>query len=131
MPTTKTVLLLHKGGDDTLSHALEQAGYGVTSCPSTESALEVIWSEGPPIAAVITDITGVAGESAWKIASEARRKASNVCVIYITGDGPYEWAALGVPDSVLIRQPAVPFQVVTALTELMNRRDSMREPDLD
>jgi len=38
----------------------------------------------------------------------------------MTGDSAKNWAAQGVPDSVLLQKPFVHAQLVTALTTLLN-----------
>jgi len=38
----------------------------------------------------------------------------------MTGDAGSDWAANGVPNSVLITKPFAPAQVVTAVSQLLN-----------
>lgn len=70
----------------------------------------------------MTDVN-LGGEiKAWDIALTARERFPTLPVIYVTGDSADEWAAHGVPDSILIDKPFVPAQIVTAIAKLLNKR---------
>jgi len=49
-----------------------------------------------------------------------REKEPVFPVIYVTGAPAEEWAANGVPKSILISKPVVPARLVTALSSLLN-----------
>ncbi|WP_221415992.1 hypothetical protein [Brevundimonas bullata] len=71
---------------------------------------------------MVTDVN-LGGEiKAWDIALTARERFPTLPVIYVTGDSADEWAAYGVPDSILIDKPFVPAQIVTAIAKLLNKR---------
>ncbi|GAC1046202.1 hypothetical protein thsrh120_62090 [Rhizobium sp. No.120] len=56
----------------------------------------------------------------WDLARRARELQPVMPVIYVTGDSAQDWAAQGVPNSVLLQKPFVHAQLVTALTTLLN-----------
>jgi hypothetical protein len=41
-------------------------------------------------------------------------------VVYMTGDRGNQWAANGVPGSILVSKPFVPAQLLTAIATLLN-----------
>ena len=131
MGTGKTVLVLHRDGDngEELEQALTQSGFDVLSAPSVEMATQILWDAEEPINVLVIDLPTASGDSPWTAAEEGRRRSSEIGVVYITSDGPHSWAVSGVPDSILLRKPIAAAQVVTAVANLLNERDSMREPD--
>jgi DNA-binding NtrC family response regulator len=70
---------------------------------------------------LITDVNlGRDKLSGWDVAKRARELNPSVAVIYMTGDSGHDWAANGVPNSVLLLKPFAPAQVVTAVSQLLN-----------
>jgi DNA-binding response OmpR family regulator len=57
----------------------------------------------------------------WPIARRARAINPNLPVIYITGGNPDEWSIHGVPDSVLLMKPFAPAQLLTAVSQVLNK----------
>jgi hypothetical protein len=41
-------------------------------------------------------------------------------IIYITGGNAHEWASQGVPNSILLKKPFAPAQLLTAVSQLLN-----------
>ena len=56
----------------------------------------------------------------WDVARRARAINPDLPVVYITGANADEWAAQGVPNSILLTKPFAPAQLVTAVSRLLN-----------
>jgi DNA-binding response OmpR family regulator len=56
----------------------------------------------------------------WAVARRARAFNPSLPVIYITGGSPDEWSIQGVPNSILLRKPFAPAQLLTAVSQLLN-----------
>ena len=106
-----------------IQDALEEAGFQVIASRSGEDAIRVFEERGDLICAVVTDINLGAGMSGWEVARCLRGMRPHVGVLFVTGDSAHDWAAQGVPASVLIDKPFAPVQVVTAVAALLNRSD--------
>jgi CheY-like chemotaxis protein len=100
-----------------IQDSLEDAGFAVTVTREGQEALRRV-SEGEE-AVLITDINLGAAMDGWAVARGARELKPQLKVIYVTGDSGHEWAAQGVPGSVLIEKPFAPAQIVTAVASLM------------
>ena len=71
--------------------------------------------------ALITDVNLGRGKlTGWEVAKRARELSPSMPVVYMTGDGGSDWAANGVPNSVLLLKPFAPAQAVTAVSQLLN-----------
>ena len=113
---------------ENLQHALEDAGYSVTSASSGEEALALLESKAPDFRALVTDINLPGDVTGWDIARRARELNASIPVVYMTGAAGHEWSANGVPGSVLLTKPFALAQVVTAVAQLMNAASSMIMP---
>ena len=60
----------------------------------------------------------------WAVARRARAFNSTLPVIYITGGNPDEWSIQGVPNSILLRKPFAPAQLLIAVSQLLNTGSS-------
>lgn len=78
--------------------------------------------------AVITDVKLGGGPNGWDVARRARELVPAMPVVYVTADSADDWAANGVPESVLIAKPFVPAQLVTALATLLNQQTVLMRP---
>ena len=106
----------------TIELALEDNGFRPQTAHSAEDGLALFEDNGHICRALVTDVN-LGGEiKGWDIARTARERFPTLPVIYVTGDSADEWAAHGVPDSILIDKPFVPAQIVTAIAELLNKR---------
>ena len=121
--TTIRILVVE---DEVLIHSLlqeplEEGGFAVDIVTSGEAALSALEAPDADICALITDIRLGRGEpTGWDVARRARELNASLPVIYMTGDGAGDWAANGVPNSVLLNKPFAPAQVVTAVAQLLN-----------
>jgi CheY-like chemotaxis protein len=106
-----------------LAVALEDAGYAVERASSGEEAVEILQRMGAECRAVITDIRLRRAKqrlTGWDVARKARELNPDIPVVYTSGDSGGEWAAQGVPKSIMIGKPYAMAQVVAAVSQLLN-----------
>lgn len=72
---------------------------------------------------LITDVR-LRTESGWDLARHARHVSASMAVIYMTGDSAADWAAEGVPNSMLLQKPFATAQMTTAISTLLNASDT-------
>jgi DNA-binding response OmpR family regulator len=108
----------------TIEGALEDAGFDVRAAASGREAMSLLDAEIDSLAAVITDVN-LGDVSGWEVARHARELRPAMPVVYVTGDSAADWAAQGVPKSVLVEKPFAPAQIVTAVASLLNRTDTV------
>ena len=101
--------------------SLNDEGLSTTVAHTGRQALSAIETRPRGFHLLVTDIRMGSGPNGWEIAHAARVASPGIGVIYITGDSMAAWRAKGVPDSVLIKKPFVPAQIVTAAMTLLNR----------
>lgn len=99
--------------------ALEAGGYTVTVAESGAEALSVLEAQSDQFAGLLTDVQLGEGPDGWEIARHARELQPSLPVVYLTADSAAEWAAQGVPNSVLVQKPYAPAQLVTAISTLV------------
>lgn len=99
---------------------LSDAGFPVLTCGTGEDAIAHLERDITKISVVLTDIR-MPGVDGWDVAHRARELAGNIAVIYVTGDSAEEWPSKGVPNSVLIQKPFVGAQIITAISNLLNK----------
>lgn len=109
-----------------LEEELAGAGFSVVVAHNGELALTELRANAERFRAVITDIRLGAGPDGWMVAHAARELSATMPVIYISGDNAVNWAANGVPESVMIPKPFAPAQLVTAVSTLINQADAVR-----
>jgi hypothetical protein len=56
-------------------------------------------------------------------------RASSFPVVYMSGVAADEWLVQGVPNSIMLRKPFAPVQLVTAVSNLLNGCLSPKAPD--
>jgi DNA-binding response OmpR family regulator len=111
--------------DEALLHAvledeLTAAGYEVMIVASGTHALAELEQGAKRFKALITDIRLGSGPSGWEVAHRARELAPTIPVIYMSGDCAIQWAAHGVPNSIMVQKPFALAQLVTAVSQLIN-----------
>ena len=128
---SQTPLVVFVVEDEVLIHELlvqplEEAGYSVLVAKSGTEALTVLDGDhAATMRALVTDVNLGGGQpSGWEVARRAREVHPDLPVVYITGDSAHEWPSHGVPNSLLITKPFAPAQVVTAVSQLINKVDS-------
>ena len=101
--------------------ALKEGGYAVETCGDLEAARALLDRKHSEYRAIITDVNIAAGKpTGWDLAKHARELNPAIPVVYMTGDRESEWAANGVPNSILVVKPFAPAQMVTAISHLLN-----------
>jgi CheY-like chemotaxis protein len=126
MEPSVTILLVE---DDPLVQdvsrlALEDGGYAVLPANSGDEAIHFIWHSDQPLSGLVTDVQLGSGPSGWDVARAGRERDPELPVVYMTGDSAHEWAAHGVPKSILLQKPVATAQLVTAISTLLNKVDS-------
>lgn len=101
--------------------ALADAGFCVTGAESGVAALSAL-GLGKRFDLLVTDIRLGSGPQGWAVAVRARELNPEIRVIYITGDSMGDWAANGVPCSVVLSKPFESSQIVQAAEDLFRER---------
>ncbi|MET4482801.1 response regulator [Bradyrhizobium sp. F1.13.3] len=99
---------------------LNEGGVEPATARTGEEAFTLLKGRQTRYSALITDINLLGRFNGWEVARAAREVDPNFPVVYMTGAGADEWAILGVPNSVLLRKPFAPAQIVTAVSQLLN-----------
>ena len=101
---------------------LEEAGYLTVAASSGAEAIGVMQRGDPLISALVSDVNlGRGVTDGWEVARRGRLLIPALAVVYMTGDAGAEWAASGVPNSILITKPFALNQIATAVAQLLNR----------
>jgi DNA-binding response OmpR family regulator len=106
---------------DIVHDALKEGGFDLMRTASSEDALMLLSSGVVRYSALVTDINLTGGATGWGIARRAREIEPALAVVYITGAAADEWPSQGVPNSILLRKPFAPAQLVTAVAQLLNK----------
>jgi DNA-binding response OmpR family regulator len=115
---------------DLLTTALTDAGYQIAVAKNGNEAMSEVEADAGRFRAIVTDIHLGTGPEGWEVARRARELVPTMPIIYMSGDGADEWAANGVPSSVMLAKPFAPAQLVTAISHLINAADmNLTSPD--
>src|SRR5436190_653944 len=123
-PIAATVILLVEDEaviQELIQTALEDAGYAVRAAGNGSDGHAILEEDAQTLGGLISDVNLGPEPNGWKVAARARELNPNVPVIYISGDSAHEWAAHGVPNSIMISKPFAPIEVVVALATLRNQ----------
>ena len=104
-----------------LEVALTDAGFRPQILSSAEEAATVLKSGLYEFRALVTDVNLKGKTSGWDLARLVRERDPEFPIVYMTGMAADEWASLGVPNSVLLTKPFAPAQLVTAVSQLLNK----------
>jgi DNA-binding response OmpR family regulator len=110
-------------GDD-LKQALEGAGFRVMLHQSGEQASSAFDENAGEIGGLIADVKLGGNLSGWDVARHAREVNGELPVVYKTGLYAEDWAAQGVPKSLLVQKPFAPAQIITGIATLLNASSS-------
>ena len=127
----KTVLVVEdeQSLQDIIHDALKDGGFEVIAAASGEEALGLLKDSEVKISALLTDINlASGGANGWEVARQAREADPSLPVVYMTAAAANEWAALGVPGSILLQKPFAPAQLVTAIAQLLNAGGPLNPP---
>ena len=106
---------------DLIQVALEEASYAVVVVGNGKDGQAALERDASTLGGLITDVNLGSEPNGWKVAARARELNANLPVIYMSGDSAHEWAAHGVPNSIMISKPFAPIEVVVALATLRNQ----------
>ena len=104
-----------------LQDALEEGGFTVATASSAEQAIAMLNAEGMAYNALVTDVNLGSKLTGWDVAKRARELLPELPVVYMTGAAANEWASNGVPNSILLAKPFAPAQLITAVSQLLNK----------
>ncbi|MQX40771.1 response regulator [Sinorhizobium meliloti] len=104
--------------------ALIEAGFAVVAATSGVKAMDRLTSADSSIQGIVTDIRLGDRLDGWDIARAAREIDPLMAVVYVTADSAPEWASKGVPNSIMLEKPFAMAQLVTAISQLLNARQS-------
>ena len=100
---------------------LSEGGFGVVIASSGENAVELLDAAEGKYRALVTDINFSTSKiNGWDVAKHAREIHPNFPVVYMSGKDADDWAAKGVPNSIMLPKPFAPAQLVTAVSQLLN-----------
>ena len=103
-----------------LGEVFRQTGFTVAVVGDASDAIAALEASISKVRALVTDINLGSGElSGWEVARRARLLNPAIPVVYLTGRGTDEWAAYGVPHSVLLTKPCSLYDVTDAVARLM------------
>jgi DNA-binding response OmpR family regulator len=100
--------------------ALSDAGFDCAIAQSGEEAVALFSDARTTYRALITGLAPAGRMDGWEVAHRLREIDPAFPIIYLSGENSAEWAANGVPDSVMIVMPFAPAQLITALAQLLN-----------
>jgi CheY-like chemotaxis protein len=96
--------------------ALKEGGFDLTTVASGQEAVAMIESGVVKYSALVTDVNLKGPMKGWEIARLVRQIDPAFPVVYMTGAAADDWASEGVPNSILLKKPFAPAQLVTAVS---------------
>jgi DNA-binding response OmpR family regulator len=104
-----------------VEESLADGGFETVIASSGENAVELLDAAQGKYRALVTDINLSPSEiDGWDVARHAREIDPNFPVVYMSGKDADDWAAKGVPNSIMLPKPFAPAQLVTAVSQLLN-----------
>ncbi|MEZ2223477.1 response regulator [Rhizobium sp. RCC_161_2] len=118
--------LMRIANEDTLT----EQGFHVIASADGHQGMRELEHDASRFSVVVTDVRLGSGPSGWDIGHRARALLPAMPIVYTTAESAAEWAANGVPGSILIEKPFVPAQLVTAIATLLNQSNSFNPHEL-
>jgi DNA-binding response OmpR family regulator len=103
-----------------VEEALTDAGFYPAIAPSGEEAVTLLRGDRGGYRVLVTDISLRGTMQGWEVAQHAREIDPDFPVIYMSGASAADWAVKGVPNSIMLKKPFAPVQLVTAIANLLN-----------
>ena len=103
-----------------VEEALNDGGFESAIAGSGEEAVTLLRGNRHHYRALVTDVNLLGTMDGWEVAKQAREIDPTFPIVYITGAAADQWAAHGVPNSILLTKPFAPAQLVTAVSQLLN-----------
>ena len=113
----------------TIEDSLSEGGFETAATASGEEAIGLLRENTAQYRVLVTDINILGRLDGWELARAAREMDPSLPVIYMTGTNGGEWASKGVPNSVLLKKPFAPAQIVTAVAALLNASPPIEAPE--
>jgi DNA-binding response OmpR family regulator len=105
-----------------VEEALRDGGFETVVAASGEKAVELLDTGDGKYRVLVTDINlGRDRMNGWDVARRARELDANFPVVYMSGESAEDWSARGVPDSIMLSKPFAPAQLVTAVSQALNK----------
>ena len=103
-----------------LEEALRDGGFEPAIAGSGEEAITLLRGFRSKYHALVTDIILLGRIDGWRVARVAREIDPTFPVVYVSGAAHDQWPVQGVPNSILLRKPFAPAQLITAISQLLN-----------
>jgi DNA-binding response OmpR family regulator len=94
--------------------ALTDGGFEPAIAASGEEAVTLLKGDKGKYRVLVTDINLLSRIDGWEVAKQARDVDPAFPVIYMTGASADQWGANGVPNSILLKKPFAPSQLLNA-----------------
>src|SRR3954468_4540470 len=104
-----------------IEEALTEAGFYLAIAASGEEGMTLLQADSHVYRALVTDINLRGKINGWEVARQAREKLPEFPVVYISGASGADWSSKGVPNSIMLQKPFAPAQLVTAVSQLLNK----------
>lgn len=104
---------------------LKDAGFEIVSASNAKQAYAALEDHAKTIQGVITDIDLGKGPDGWAIGKKARQLVATMPIVYVSGASQADWAAMGVPNSVMISKPFASMQLTVATSALLNAKPAV------
>jgi DNA-binding response OmpR family regulator len=100
--------------------ALSEGGFEPAVAASGEEAVTLLKGTKSKYRALVIDI-GLRGRmDGWEVAQQAREIDPEFPIVYMSGASAADWPSKGVPNSIMLKKPFAPAQLVTAISNLLN-----------
>ena len=103
-----------------IEDALGDGGFEPTITSSGEEAVTLLQGHKGKYRALVTDINLQGTMDGWEVARLAREMDPEFPVVYASGNTAADWAARGVPNSIMLSKPFAPAQLLAAVANLLN-----------
>jgi DNA-binding response OmpR family regulator len=104
----------------TVDDILTDGGFEAVIASSGEEAVSLLRRHEIGYRALVTDINLRGSMDGWEVVRQAREIEPSFPIIYMTGASADQWPVKGVPNSILLKKPFAPAQLVTAISQLLN-----------
>jgi DNA-binding response OmpR family regulator len=104
-----------------VEETLSDGGFEPAIATSGEEAVVLLKRQKGKYRALATDILLQGKMDGWEIAQHAREIDPEFPVVYMSGAAAADWASKGVPNSIMLSKPFAPAQLLTAVSNLLNR----------
>ena len=104
-----------------VEETLEEGGFEIAVAASGEEALTLLKGKKGKYRALVTDIELRGKICGWELAQQAREIDPEFPTVYMSGAAAADWPSKGVPNSIMLEKPFAPAQLLTAVSNLLNR----------